>query len=41
MDLSDIRDLIADDFQATDRLIVGRLQSDVALINQIGQLHRP
>jgi octaprenyl-diphosphate synthase len=36
MDLSDIRDLIADDFQATDRLIVGRLQSDVALINQIG-----
>lgn len=37
MDLSEIRDLIADDFEATDRLIVERLQSDVVLISQIGQ----
>lgn len=36
MQLSDIRDLIVDDLKATDTLILDRLQSDVALINQIG-----
>ncbi|BAO43905.1 octaprenyl-diphosphate synthase [Thiolapillus brandeum] len=36
MDLSTIRDLIADDMRATDLLILDRLQSDVVLINQIG-----
>ncbi len=36
MDLSAIRDLIADDMRATDLLILDRLQSDVVLINQIG-----
>ena len=36
MDLSAIRDLIADDLRATDLLILDRLQSDVVLINQIG-----
>ena len=36
MDISAIRDLIADDMQAVDRLIIKRLQSDVVLINQIG-----
>ena len=37
MDLSAIRDLIADDMRATDLLILDRLQSDVVLINQIGR----
>jgi len=36
MEFSDIRQLIADDLQATDALILERLQSDVVLINQIG-----
>ncbi len=36
MDLSAIRELIADDLRATDLLILDRLQSDVVLINQIG-----
>jgi octaprenyl-diphosphate synthase len=36
MDISHTRELIADDMQATDRLILQRLQSDVVLINQIG-----
>jgi len=36
MQLSAIRELIAEDLKATDRLILDRLQSDVALINQIG-----
>ena len=36
MELTAIRELIADDMQATDLLILDRLQSDVVLINQIG-----
>jgi octaprenyl-diphosphate synthase len=36
MQLSTIRKLIAEDLKATDRLILDRLRSDVALINQIG-----
>ncbi len=36
MNISAIRDLISNDMQAVDRLIVERLKSDVALINQIG-----
>ena len=36
MEISAIRDLIADDLKATDALILDRLQSDVVLINQIG-----
>jgi octaprenyl-diphosphate synthase len=36
MELTAIRQLIAEDFKATDTLILDRLQSDVALINQIG-----
>ena len=36
MEFSDIRELIAGDLQATDALIIERLQSDVVLINQIG-----
>ncbi|HDK37543.1 MAG TPA: octaprenyl diphosphate synthase [Thiolapillus brandeum] len=36
MELSAIRELIADDLRATDLLILDRLQSDVVLINQIG-----
>jgi octaprenyl-diphosphate synthase len=36
MQLSAIRQLIEKDLRATDRLILDRLQSDVALINQIG-----
>lgn len=36
MDLDSIRELIADDLRATDQLILDRLASDVALINQIG-----
>ncbi|NBC48004.1 MAG: octaprenyl diphosphate synthase [Gammaproteobacteria bacterium] len=36
MDLSQIRAPVADDVRAVDRLIVDRLQSNVALINQIG-----
>ncbi len=36
MDLDAIRSLVADDMSAVDTLIVGRLRSDVALINQLG-----
>ena len=36
MEFSSIRELIADDIAATDRLILERLSSDVVLINQIG-----
>ncbi len=36
MEFSTIRELIADDLAATDRLILDRLSSDVVLINQIG-----
>ncbi len=36
MDLDSIRELIADDLKATNRLILDRLSSDVVLINQIG-----
>jgi octaprenyl-diphosphate synthase len=36
MELTAIRELIADEMQATDLLILDRLQSDVVLINQIG-----
>lgn len=36
MTLTDIRNLIEDDIQATDQLILDRLASDVVLINQIG-----
>jgi len=36
MELSDIRGPVAEDFQAVDRLILRRLESDVVLINQIG-----
>ncbi len=36
MELTTIRDLIADDLKATDHLILDRLQSDVVLINQVG-----
>ncbi len=36
MDLSEIRAPVAEDMQAVDRLILERLESDVALINQIG-----
>ena len=35
-DLGALRNLIADDFRATDRLIRDELRSDVALINQLG-----
>jgi octaprenyl-diphosphate synthase len=36
MDITNIRELIADDMRSVDRLILKRLQSDVVLINQIG-----
>lgn len=36
MEFSSIRALIADDLEATDKLILDRLSSDVVLINQIG-----
>jgi octaprenyl-diphosphate synthase len=36
MQLNEIRDLMADDMQAVDRVILHRLGSDVALINQLG-----
>lgn len=36
MELSAIRDLIAEDLKTTDQLILNRLQSDVVLINQVG-----
>ncbi len=36
MDISSIRELIADDMKAVDELILRRLQSDVVLINQVG-----
>lgn len=36
MDIAAIRSLIADDFRATDQLILAHLSSDVALINHIG-----
>ncbi|OQX31245.1 MAG: octaprenyl diphosphate synthase [Candidatus Sedimenticola endophacoides] len=37
MDISEIRQLIAEDLAAVDDLILRRLHSDVILINQIGQ----
>jgi octaprenyl-diphosphate synthase len=37
MEISAIRDLIAEDMKAVDSLILHRLHSDVVLINQIGQ----
>ena len=36
MDLSRIRQPVAEDIKAVDALILRRLQSDVVLINQIG-----
>lgn len=36
MTLNEIRHLISQDIQATDQLILDRLQSDVVLINQVG-----
>jgi octaprenyl-diphosphate synthase len=36
MTIDRIRDCISDDLLATDKLILSRLSSDVALINQIG-----
>jgi len=36
MPLSEIREPVAEDMQAVDRLILRRLESDVVLINQIG-----
>ena len=36
MEVSAIRELVADDMQAVDSLILNRLHSDVVLINQIG-----
>ncbi len=36
MEISAVRDLIADDMQAVNDLILKRLESDVVLINQIG-----
>jgi octaprenyl-diphosphate synthase len=36
-DLASIRDLVADDLGAVDRIIAERLRSEVALINQIAQ----
>ncbi len=36
MDISAIRELIADDMSSVDALILRRLQSDVILVNQIG-----
>ena len=36
MDIAAIRELIADDLTAIDKVILKRLQSDVVLINQIG-----
>ncbi len=37
MDITAIRELIADDLKAVDELILKRLHSDVVLINQVGQ----
>jgi octaprenyl-diphosphate synthase len=37
MDISTLREPVADDLKAVDRLILDRLSSDVVLINQIGQ----
>jgi len=37
MDISALRELVADDLKAVDRLILDRLRSDVVLINQVGQ----
>jgi octaprenyl-diphosphate synthase len=36
MEISEVRDLVADDMQAVNELILKRLKSDVVLINQIG-----
>ncbi|MCU7796687.1 MAG: polyprenyl synthetase family protein, partial [Candidatus Thiodiazotropha sp. (ex Myrtea spinifera)] len=36
MDITTIRQLIADDMTSVDNLIIQRLKSDVVLINQIG-----
>ncbi len=37
MDISALRELVADDLKAVDQLILDRLRSDVVLINQVGQ----
>ncbi|MFZ0467571.1 MAG: polyprenyl synthetase family protein, partial [Thiogranum sp.] len=37
MDIEDIRQLVRADIQAVDRLILKRLRSDVALINELGR----
>ncbi|MGD8672890.1 MAG: octaprenyl diphosphate synthase [Thiogranum sp.] len=37
MDIEDIRQLVRADIQAVDRLILERLRSDVALINELGR----
>jgi octaprenyl-diphosphate synthase len=37
MQLDKIRELVADDLQRVDRLILARLASDVALVNQVAQ----
>jgi octaprenyl-diphosphate synthase len=37
MDISTLREPVADDLKAVDRLILERLRSDVVLINKIGQ----
>lgn len=36
MDIQAVRALVQDDLNATDRIILNRLQSDVVLVNQIG-----
>lgn len=36
MTLDEIRDLVADEFDATNQIIIDRLQSDVVLVNQVG-----
>ncbi|WP_223669223.1 octaprenyl diphosphate synthase [Kangiella shandongensis] len=36
MNLADIRALVESDFQATNQMILDRLQSDVALVDQVG-----
>ena len=37
LDIEDIRQLVRADIQAVDRLILERLRSDVALINELGR----
>ena len=36
MELSNVRELVADDMRVTDLLILDKLHSDVVLINQVG-----